>query len=94
MVSKTFTNHTLHNKYCNSLLIWNTYLSKHCLWLSGLPWAALVVKNPSAEAGDLRDVGLNPGSGRSPEEEMATHSSILACGTFMEVQVLNLPSNA
>ena len=52
-----------------------------------------MVKNPSAETGDLRDVGLNPGSGRSPEEEMATHSSI-ACGTFMEVQVLNLPSNA
>ena len=30
---------------------------------------ALVVKNPSANAGDLRDMGLIPGSGRSLEEE-------------------------
>ena len=27
---------------------------------------ALVVKKPSANAGDVRDVGLIPGSGRSP----------------------------
>ena len=27
---------------------------------------ALVVKNPPVNAGDLRDVGLIPGSGRSP----------------------------
>ena len=32
-----------------------------------------VVKNPSAKAGDLRDVGFIPGSGRSLEEGMATH---------------------
>ena len=36
-------------------------------------------KNPSANAGDTGDLGLIPGSGRfSQEEEMATHSSILA----------------
>ena len=29
---------------------------------------ALVVKNPSANAGDVRDVSSIPGSGRSPEE--------------------------
>ena len=29
---------------------------------------ALVVKNPPADAGDLRDVGWIPGSGRSPGE--------------------------
>ena len=29
-------------------------------------------------AGDIRDAGSIPGSGRSPEEGMATHSSILA----------------
>ena len=29
---------------------------------------ALVVKNPTADAGDVRDVGLIPGSGRSPGE--------------------------
>ena len=34
-----------------------------------------VVKNPPANEGD---VGLIPGSGRSPKKEMATHSSILA----------------
>ena len=34
-----------------------------------------MVKNPPANAGD---VSLIPGSGRSPGEEMATHSSILA----------------
>ena len=37
-----------------------------------------MVKNPVANAGDIRDSGLILGSGRSPEEGMATHSSILA----------------
>ena len=37
-----------------------------------------MVKNLPANEGDVRDVGLIPGSGRSLEEEMATHSSILA----------------
>ena len=37
-----------------------------------------VVKDPPANAGDARDPGPIPGSGRSPEEEMATHSSIFA----------------
>ena len=32
-----------------------------------------MVRNPPANAGDM---GLSPGSGRSPEEEMATHFSI------------------
>jgi len=36
----------------------------------------LVVKNLPANAGDIRDLGLIPGSGRSPE--MATNSNILA----------------
>ena len=30
---------------------------------------ALVVKNPPANSGDLRDMGWIPGSGRSPREE-------------------------
>ena len=34
-----------------------------------------MVKNPHANAGDA---SLIPGSGRSPGEEMATHSSVLA----------------
>ena len=43
---------------------------------SELPGKSLVKKNPPANAGDLRDVGL---SREDPlEEAMATHSSILA----------------
>ena len=36
-----------------------------------------MVKNPPANAGNTEDVGSVPGSGRSPEEEMATHSGSL-----------------
>ena len=39
---------------------------------------ALVVKNPPACAGDARDRSAILGLGRSREEEMAMHSSILA----------------
>ena len=45
---------------------------------------ALVVKNPAANAGGVRDAGLIPELGRSLgwednlEEEMTTHSSVLA----------------
>ena len=38
----------------------------------------LVVKNWPANLGNKRDVGLIPGSRRSPAEGMVTHSSILA----------------
>ena len=38
----------------------------------------LLIKNLPANAGDRRDVGLIPGSGRSPGGGHATHSSILA----------------
>ena len=44
-------------------------------------WASqvmLVVKNPPANAGDLRDAGSVTGLGRSPGGGMAAHSSILA----------------
>ena len=37
-----------------------------------------MVKNPPANAGDVRDAGSNPGQEESLEEKMATHSSILA----------------
>ena len=39
---------------------------------------ALVVKNPPANAGDVRDVGSTPGLGRFPGEGSTTHSIILA----------------
>ena len=44
-------------------------------------WASqvvLVVKNLSANAGDVRDTGMVPGSGKCPEKGMAIHLSILA----------------
>ena len=37
-----------------------------------------MAKNPLANAGDIREAGLIPGSERSPEDGLATHSSILA----------------
>ena len=38
----------------------------------------LVVKNPPADAGDTKDAGSIPGSGRSLKEGPATHSGNLA----------------
>ena len=38
----------------------------------------MVVKNLPSNAGDIRDAGSVTGLGRSLEEGMATHSSILA----------------
>ena len=35
-------------------------------------------KESTCNAGDIGDVGLIPGSGKSPREGNATHSSILA----------------
>ena len=37
-----------------------------------------MVKNSPANAGDIRDAGLIPGSRRSPGEGNATHYTILA----------------
>ena len=37
-----------------------------------------MVKNLPASAGDMRDIGWIPGSGRCLEEGMAAHSRILA----------------
>ena len=39
---------------------------------------AQMVKNPPASAGDVRELGLIPGGEDPLEEEVATHSSILA----------------
>ena len=37
-----------------------------------------MLKSLPAKAGEVGDLGLIPGSGRSPEEGMEIHSSILA----------------
>ena len=44
---------------------------------SGSPGGS-TVKELACSVGDARDMGSIPGLGRSPEQEMATHSSILA----------------
>ena len=44
----------------------------------------LVVKNLPASAGNLRDTGLIPGQEDPLEEDMATHSSILAWSISMD----------
>ena len=38
-----------------------------------------MVKNSPVNAGDTREAVSVPGLGRSPEKEIAIHSSILAC---------------
>ena len=55
---------------------WVSYMVVLCHF-----WASQLAKNPPANAGDTRETDLIPGSGRSPEEGMATHSSILAWRT-------------
>ena len=45
--------------------------------LMGFPGGS-VGKETAYNAGDIRDMGSTPGLGRSLEEGMATHSSILA----------------
>ena len=52
-----------------------TELNWYLIWGSQV---MLVVKNPPANAGDIRDSGLIPGLGRSSGGGMAIHSSILA----------------
>ena len=47
-------------------------------WALQASQVALVARNPPAKARDVRDMGSIPGAGRSLEEGMATHSSILA----------------
>ena len=48
----------------------------------GLPWW-LSIKNLPANAGNIRECSI-PGSGRSPGDGMATHSSVLAWGNPMD----------
>ena len=57
----------------------------HCL-CKGAPQVVLVVKNQSAKAGDVRDLG------RSLEGGMTTHSSILAWRILWTVEPGGLQS--
>ena len=44
----------------------------------GASQVVLLVKNPPANTGDVREVGMIPRLGRSLKKKMATYSSILA----------------
>ena len=44
------------------------------------PQVVLIVKNPPANSGDIRDIGIILGQEDPLEKEMATHSSILTWG--------------
>ena len=59
----------------------------------GASQVVLVVKNPQANAGDLRDAGSIPELGRSPGGAMATHSCILAVISFQELWKNNSTSD-
>ena len=70
---------TLRNYY-SLLLLFSLELCFHFIApieLCGLP-QCLNSKESACNAGDIRDVGSIPGLGRSLEEGMATHSSMLA----------------
>ena len=64
-------------RYAFKISFSQLFLHSHAqFWTSKV---AVELKNLSANAGGLRDLSLIPGSGGSLEEEMAFHSSILAC---------------
>ena len=53
--------------YIHTYIYTHKYIHIHiCTYIFRASQAALVVKNPPATAGDARDMGLIPGSGRSP----------------------------
>ena len=59
---------------CVYIILYRSYIF---IWASQV---ALVVKNPHANAGDIRDTGSILGWEDPLKEGMATHSSILAWG--------------
>ena len=59
MSKQWFYSHKANIKYIDFVV------SLHIDWASQVP---LVIKNPPANAGDLRDLGSIPGLGRSPGE--------------------------
>ena len=55
------------------------FILRHNIHTIRASQVVLVVKNPPANTGDMRDVGSILGSGRSPGGGLATLSSMLAC---------------
>ena len=52
-------------------------VQKQSIYIKWASQMGLGIKNQPANAGDIKDTGTIPGSGRSLEKGMATHSSIL-----------------
>ena len=72
----------------------NKQLKLHSFY--SFTWASqmvLVVKNPPANAGDIRDMGLTQGWEDSLEEDMVTHSSILSFFFFLKFIYFQLKAN-
>ena len=74
---------------CN-LLTWKEPEGSFMLpsWKAEAFQMALVVKNPSANEGDVRDVNLIPGSGRSPGSNLDEISTVRAHRYQCTVRVL------
>ena len=59
--------HAFHEQVPSTDVTYETFPSTgSCLFIMGASQAVLVVENPSANAGDIRDAGSIPGWGRSP----------------------------
>ena len=66
-------------------------MGKHFLYILDFP-GGTSGKESACSSGDARDVGSIPGSGRSPEKEMGTHSSIVSWRIPWTEEPSRLPS--
>ena len=56
-------------------------MDKECSILhAGASWVALVLKNPPANAGEIRDAGLIPGLGRFQWRRVWQHTTVFLLG--------------
>ena len=69
---------SLENSHLSSLQFFSVFFFIICFQVMGYSQVALVVRNPPAVAGDIRNVVQFPGREDPLEKGMATHSSILA----------------
>ena len=63
-VDLNFDSQKLRIKLGNKKILLKFYV--YPLVLAGASWIVLVVKSPPVNAGDIKDAGLIPGSGRCP----------------------------
>ena len=64
-------------------------MDKECSILHvGASWVALVLKNPPANAGQIRDAGLIPGLGRFQWRPVWQHTTVFLLGASNEQRSL------